>query len=204
VPIVAPISAAVEGLLDDAVLRSLVEHIGGAVGTVFGKRGKDHLRARAPAYNAAAVRYPWVLLVDLDDAAACPPLLVSSWLPVRSARLCFRVAVHKIEAWLLADRGGLARFLGVQASKLPADPDSVPDPKQEIVNLARKSRLRAVREDIVPPPGSRQTIGQAYNAKLVEFVRGPGRRWDIDKAASRSTSLGRSLAAMRGLIRAAR
>jgi hypothetical protein len=37
--------------------------------------------------------------------------------------MCFRLAVHAAESWLLADSASLAAFLGVSAARLPNDPD---------------------------------------------------------------------------------
>jgi hypothetical protein len=75
------ISAAVEGDLDDAVLRRLVEYIGAIPGAVYGRHGKAHLRQRLTGYNQAARLAPWVVLVDLDHDADCAPPFRSAWLP---------------------------------------------------------------------------------------------------------------------------
>ncbi len=42
-----PIQAAVEGNLDEAVVRRLIHHVGGNLGTVYGKKGKPHLQANS-------------------------------------------------------------------------------------------------------------------------------------------------------------
>ena len=38
------ISAAVEGIVDEAVARAVIAHAGGIVGDVYGKQGKEYLR----------------------------------------------------------------------------------------------------------------------------------------------------------------
>jgi hypothetical protein len=60
------LSAAVEGDLDEVVLRRLIAEVGLPVGTIYGKAGKAHLRNRIEDYNRAARFVPWVILVDLD------------------------------------------------------------------------------------------------------------------------------------------
>jgi hypothetical protein len=187
------ITAAVEGNVDEAVVRRLIEHVGGIPGPVYGRNGKDHLRQRIANYNQAARLSPWVVLVDLDHDAECAPPLRSAWLPALSPHMCLRVAVRQVEAWLLADRERLAKFLSVSASKIPHNPEAVEHPKNTLVELARYSRRRDIREDMVPRPGSGRSVGPAYTARLIEFVIGGERGWRPDVAARHSESLNRSL-----------
>ena len=42
-PAAVVISGAVEGLVDEAVLRVLIRHVGASAGPVYGKHGKDYL-----------------------------------------------------------------------------------------------------------------------------------------------------------------
>ena len=65
------IQAAVEGIVDEAVVRRLIAHAGGQVGPVYGKSGKPALRKKIRGYNNAAHFTPWVVLVDLDNDADC-------------------------------------------------------------------------------------------------------------------------------------
>jgi len=47
---------------------------------------------------------------------------------------CLRTgAVREVEAWLLADAARLGRFLGVPAARIPLSPDTLRNPKQEMV-----------------------------------------------------------------------
>lgn len=78
------ISGAVEGIVDEAVLRRLVQHVGAQAGPVHGKNGKTHLRQRLNGYNQAARFSPWVVLVDLDHDADCAPPFQVTWLPRES------------------------------------------------------------------------------------------------------------------------
>jgi len=69
------VSAAVEGIVDEAVVRKLIVQAGGRPGTVYGKSGKPHLRRQIQGYNNAARHSPWIVLVDLDRDAECAPPL---------------------------------------------------------------------------------------------------------------------------------
>lgn len=194
------ISAAVEGMVDEAVLCRLVEQAGGVSGPVYGKNGKQWLRQKIQGYNSAAFHSPWIVLVDLDHDAECAPPLRQDWLPNPAPGLCFRIAVRAIESWLLGDREHLSAFLGVGVSKIPADPDAVEDPKLAMVNLAQSSRRHDIRADMVPRPGSGREVGPAYSSRLIEFVTTASNSWRPEVAATRSDSLNRCLRCLRKLI----
>jgi hypothetical protein len=194
------ISGAVEGDVDEAVVARLVFEVGGALGAVHGKNGKAQLRQHVAAYNKAACFSPWVVLVDLNGDAECAPLLQEEWLPHPAPRMCFRIAVRAIEAWLLADTHNLSQFLGVTRSAFPPGPELERDPKQKIVSLSANSRRRDVREDMVPRPGSGRKVGPAYTSRLIEFVES---HWRPDEAAKRSDSLRRCVERLRELVASA-
>jgi len=187
------IFGAVEGIVDEAVLRCLLVHAHLTAGSVYGKNGKTFLRRNLDRYNEAARHFPWVVLVDLNHDAACAPDLRVSWLPNPARRMCFRVAVREIEAWLLADRESLACFLGVALSKVPHNPESLEDPKRTMIDLARCSRRREIREDMIPRPGSGRNVGPAYTSRIIEFVTDPHLSWKPDVAAKYADSLNRCL-----------
>jgi len=112
-----PVHLAVEDDLSEAVIRRLLLDTGReyAIGTVFGRGGFGYLRSRAKNWNAAAAAgTPVLLLTDLDQHP-CPPVLIDDWLDIEPhSNLIFRVAVREVESWLLADREGLADFLGIK------------------------------------------------------------------------------------------
>ncbi len=193
------ISAAVEGPLDEVVVRRLIACAGGQHGAVYGKNGKDRLRRQIQGYNNAARRTPWLVLVDLDNDAECAPPLRQSWLADPAPFLCFRVAVRQIEAWLLADHEALASYLGVARAKIPPDPESLPNAKDAMVNLASKSRRKDIRTDMVPRPQSGRVVGPAYSSRMIEFVE---RYWRPEVAAERADSLRRAIRCLRELIMA--
>ncbi|MCL4212089.1 MAG: hypothetical protein HRU76_06770 [Phycisphaeraceae bacterium] len=192
------ISIVVEGDADEAVARRLVEHVGGMSGTVYGRSGKAKVLSSVHGYTNAAQRSPWFVLIDLDRDAECAPTLRAACLPRVSKWLCFRIAVREIESWLLADRQSLARFLGVRERAIPRDPDNDPDPKATVVNLARQSSHRGIREDLVPTERSGRRVGIAYTSRMIEFAR---QHWDIERATASSPSLESAVACLADLVK---
>lgn len=193
-------SAAVEGIVDDAVVRRLLAHAGGEVGTVYGRRGKSYLQEKIHGFGQAARYSPWVVLVDLNESAPCAPALIADWLADPPPRLCFRVSIRSIEAWLMADAETLARYLSVPRSRIPEHPENLAKPKETLVNVARRSRRKAIRQDMVPRPGSGRREGPAYTSRLTEFAAG---MWHPDIAAGHSESLSRAIRCIRRLVAAA-
>ncbi len=197
--VIYPISVLVEGVTDEVVVRRLLQYAGLTCGTVYGKRGKSDLLNRLPNYNQAARHAPWLVVVDLDRSADCAPPFVKQALPDPSAGIRLRVAVHAIEAWLFADAERLATFLRIPRASIPPHPDADPDPKTTLINLARRSRSRAIREDIVPRKGSGSRVGPGYTGRLIEFAAAAKQPWRPEVAAEHSDSLQRCLQALETL-----
>lgn len=196
------ISVAVEGVIDEAVVRRLADHVGARVGPVYGRNGKAKLLNSVKGYNKAAHHSPWVVLADLDRDAECAPPFRSEWLPSIAPLMCFRVVVREVEAWLMADRERIADFLRVPLTTIPLETESVEDPKQTLVNLARRSRRRAIREDMVPRVESGRQVGPAYPSRLIQFVEDRKQGWRPDVAAECSNSLCRCMQCLRRLAAA--
>jgi hypothetical protein len=186
----------VEGIVDEAVARTLIIFAGASAGPVYGKQGKPFLQQRIAGYNAAARHTPWIILLDLDRDYDCAPLLRASWMPQVSPHLCFRVAVRAVETWLLADADRIAAFLGVGGRRVPADPEALEDPKSSMVALARSSRRKDIREDMVPRDQSGRQVGPAYASRLIEFASS---WWRPQVAVQRSDSLRRAIDCLRRL-----
>ena len=187
-----PLHLVIEDELSEVVVRRVLADTdrGYVVGSAYGRSGFGYLRSTANNWNAAAAAgTPILLLTDLDRHV-CAPDLISGWLDRRChANFIFRVAVREVESWLLADREGVAQFLGINYVLVPDRPDLVSDPKQTLISLARRSRRRALRESIVPRQGSTAAQGPNYNGCLGEFVRN---RWNPNAAKNRSPSLNRA------------
>lgn len=196
------VSGAVEGPVDEAVLRRLIQGFGATAGTIYGKMGKDRLIRQVPAYSLAARLAPWVVLIDLDRDADCAPTLRNRLLPSPAPALCLRIAVRAIEAWLLADRERFAEFFGIALSKVPQHPERLPDPKRTVVDLARSSRRKEIRLDLVPRQESGRTVGPAYTSHLLAYIQDGQRGWRPEIAAEEADSLKRALLCLERLLRA--
>jgi hypothetical protein len=131
---------------------------------------------------------PVLCVADTDGQCALD--LITQWLPPSATdRLVLRLAVTEAESWLLADREGFAEALHIPLNKLPTNPDLEPDPKRLLLNLAKKSRTRQIREEVVSNSDPNKQ-GTGYNLHLAAFVRNG---WDARRAAESSTSLDRAL-----------
>jgi hypothetical protein len=180
------VTVAIEGPGDVPLVERLLETVGLDVGNVYVLGGKATLDRRLAGFNHAARHAQWLVLRDLDSDAACAPELKAELLPTPGAHMCFRIAVRAAEAWLLADRERIAPFLGIPRERVSAAPESLDDPKQAVVNLARRSRFRAIRADMVPATGTSARVGPGYTSRIVEFARD---HWRPKVAARHSPSL---------------
>jgi hypothetical protein len=194
-----PIHLAVEDELSEAVLRKVLSQSSRpfAVGTCFNRGGFGYIRKMIRGFNNAAKGTPFLILTDLDRIP-CAPELTSTWLrePLHP-NLMFRVAVREVETWLLADGAGLAKFLTIRRILVPGDVDAVSNPKECLIDLARRSPRRDLRQDIVPPPGSTRKIGPNYNGRLISFVRD---HWNLSAATLSSPSLQRTVKAVASFV----
>ena len=192
---------ATEDELSEAVgLRLLSEHdiLIRTLSMKLHKGGSGYLRSHMDSWKQMAQRQIVILLTDLDTTT-CPVLLLERWLGAGCAcpdNLIFRIAEREVESWLLADHIALAQLMGKRI-RLPPAPDSLNDPKQFLLEQAKKSP-RAIREDLVAEEGAIARQGLGYNMRLVAWVE---TEWCPQRAAEHSPSLAR---ARRALERAAR
>ncbi len=193
------VTAAVEGTIDEAVIRVLLAHCGLKPGPIYSGFGKNYIRQRIRAYNQAARHSIWMVLIDLNHEAECAPELKRNWLPSPNPLMNLRVAVKGIESWLLGDQERIAAFLSVPLSKIPQKPDSINNPKKAMVELAARSRVRNIREDMVPRLGSGRIVGPLYTARVIEFIGDPSIGWRPEIAARNSASLNRCLLCLKRL-----
>lgn len=153
--------------------------------------GIGDVRRKMDRFRNASRAVPHVILVDLDNLP-CPVEMIESWGLRRMPKsVLFRIAVREVEAWLLADSESLARYLGVPVVKIPTNPERLVDPKQTLINVARKSRSSRLAEEMVPSKKSLATIGPLYNERLSEFVK---KHWRPAVARTASASLDRAIA----------
>lgn len=190
---------AFEGSLDGAVVRRLLRHAGALPGDLYRQR-KSYLLEKLQGFNVSARARPWVVVVDLDHDAGCAPEVVRDWLPAPSYFMNFRVAVREVEAWILADRERLARYLQVPETRITGTPEEIDYPKEYLINCARESSSSRIRKGIVPGPGSRRVEGPAYLSLLTGFVADAERGWRPDVASDHSESLERCIRSLQNSI----
>ena len=131
------VNALVEGAADEIVARRLVKHCNHEFGVCYGKRGVGYILERLGGFAAAATYGPPLLvMVDLmDSGVACARDLGPTLLPQRPALCLLRGVVRELESWLLADREGIATFLGLSVTRIPSDPELLENPKQSFATL---------------------------------------------------------------------
>ena len=187
-----------EGPTDSAIARRLIEHVGAVPGIDYvqlrSPRGKAQLDRRLAGFAVAARHGARLLILrDLDADAPCAGELATRLLPDRPARLLLRILVRSAEAWLMADREGLARALHVAAGAVPAKPEEVAIPKQRLAEIARTSSSRGIRRVSEGTP--QQMTGWTMN-----FVQ---ETWSIERALATGAapSPSRAITRLRDLAR---
>lgn len=160
----------------------------------------SQIRQLAPNYNRLSASIPVILLADLDQAD-CPLTEQAAWLlhQPRHANFMFRFAVDEAESWLLADRGGFAHFLGIDADLIPEASAQRPrEPLNLEIRLRYKTSLFLMRELAahstkaelkrqLTPLDLRSKSGE-YNTALLPFI---DQHWDVQAAVQNSSSLQR-------------
>ena len=189
-----PLSCLVEGVLDEAVVRRVLEASSLEAG-VFYRQSLPAFKTYLRRFNQAANYSLWFAVCDLDRVE-CAPVRLRDFLPHPASGMCFRIAVRTIEAWLLADRQSLARFLSISITAVPQPPEDEREPKARLISLARRSRSRAIREGMVPHEGDSRTVGPEYATMMGEYVR---ERWSPERAGACAPSLSRALKRCRSL-----
>ncbi|MEJ0070181.1 MAG: hypothetical protein WDO24_17335 [Pseudomonadota bacterium] len=185
------IALATEDNLSEEIGRRLIGEMGTnfEVGLTFRKGGYGYLKSSIKKFYSFSKTMPLLLIADLDKAP-CANFLISKWIGDRvlPEKFLFRVAVREIEAWLLADHAGMKNLLGPGGTKLPRTPDSLLDPKQVLLNFARKAP-RDVRNDLIAERGAIASQGLGYNQRMGDFIQS---KWNPSHASSRSDSLRRA------------
>lgn len=187
-----PINLAFEDALTESLALKILRTIPTdyATKTVYNRGGYGYLRRTIEGFNNAAKGTPFLVATDLDRYD-CPAALIADWLTQpKHHNLLIRVAVREAEAWVLADRGSFANFLGINIARIPQDVEALPNPKAKLIELARESRKRGLRDDICPRLHSTSKIGPNYNACLGRFVN---ESWDPTAASLNSRSLDRAI-----------
>ena len=194
------ISLIAEGYMEEAVAARVLPFCGHELGFVYGRRGYVDIKQKAAAFHHYATEQTGVLvLTDFRDASVdCVPNALQEYifdkLPNPPKTFLCRFAVNELESWLLADREGMAKFLKISASRVPIQPERELFPKRVLVNLARASKNKGIREGIAPPPGHRANVGPAYLSRMREFI---ATHWNIEVASHNAPSLERCIRRLR-------
>lgn len=176
----------VEDVLQEAITRKIIasEKIPVAIHRTLGMQGSGFIDTNFDRLIRASAHGTYIVIRDLDRQE-CPPKLRGKLLggPM-PAGLLLAIAVRVVEAWLLADGLSFRRFFSVSSAE--ATPESIEQPKERLVSLARRSGRRSIREGVVPRGTGR--VGDLYNATLLNFIKGP---WKVERARRRAPSLER-------------
>lgn len=169
------------------IYRSLVE------------RGFGNLKKRTPNFQNIAVNDNHLvscILTDLDEKP-CASELINDWLGHKPHQhFLFRVAVKEIESWILADRNSFAKHMGLKTAKdIPFNTDTINDPKQKIISLAKKGHLKR-NAGIIPDDRTISLIGPEYNSNLISFVIS---KWNPELAKNHSPSLMKMIGRIKAL-----
>jgi hypothetical protein len=161
------------------------------------------IKAYAPKYNLLGS--PVIMLTDLDEYD-CPPSLISDWFgnnPINE-NLLFRIAQEEAETWLMADREGFSKWLGVSVDLIPK-PRKIDKrkPIYEIIcpmkpslymmrEIASKSSKTELKDLLIAREGAKK--GPGYNSALLPFIKN---KWDVNNAASNSHSLAKAISRLK-------
>ena len=151
---------------------------------------KEKITGKIGDINKSAKGYGYFVLTDQDTADRCPPNAIRELPEPVHPNLLYRFAVMEIESWVMAHRDAISTFLRVPLSKIPADTDTISNPKEHLINLAKQSRIGRIKRDIAPLAGSTSKVGPDYNGRLIEFI---WKCWDVKIASKSSPSLQRTL-----------
>jgi len=192
------INIAFEDMLQEAALEKIFSALNCSFTIVnrLSHNGKGYLKKNIQAFNKSSTDIPLVLITDLDTSP-CPPALIASWLPgMLNENFLFRVAVTEVESWLIAHKDAFSSYIGIPKNKINFDPETIKDPKEFVVNLAKKSKSRDIRYDLLPGPKSGAHVGPNYNGCLAEFII---QHWDPLIAREYSASLSKAMRAVTNL-----
>ncbi len=191
-----PINLVVEDPLSETVARVILRDTGRDffVQYAHGLKGFQYIKRNIKGFNNASRFTPYFILTDLDNGK-CAPALIQSWFArlTKHTNCIFRVAVREVEAWLLADSEGFSKFLGISSKLIPNFIEDIERPKEFLISLAKKSRYRHIKEDIIPSSDLTK-VGPDYNGRLSYFVQN---EWRLSTAQKSSKSLDKAIRALK-------
>lgn len=168
--------------------------------SVLPARGSE-LKSKIPMFNKLAQTTPVVLLSDLDTED-CAPKAKNSLLNAvgnLSDNFIVNIAVDEAEAWLYADREGLATYLNIDKNKMPVSKTFYfggPKERQEmdtpcktsfhLTHFLMKDSKDVEKQKQLYVEGNSKCKGKEYNSALIPFIK---EKWNIEAARLNSYSL---------------
>lgn len=181
-------SIIVEDILQELIIRKLMEHYGCNVAAKFYcSGGKGKILNKLDNYRRAAQNSPFIVCIDLDNSPCAPNLIQQYSMQGPYANFLLRIMVREVEGWILADRTNSARLLGVAAANIPHNTEEIEDPKEFFVKLAKQGSKKTVK-DLIPIGCGK--VGPGYNTILGKFINNT---WNPDQARLHNHSLDRAI-----------
>lgn len=165
----------------------------------------SQVKTKIPNFNLLADSYPVILLTDLDDEQ-CGPIGKRNLLGsiVQKPKFILNIAVDEVEAWLMADRNGFARYFGIPLQMMPisamqkmsgrkALPElsvSVKSSWLFIHRLMQSSTNSERKAQLCVSPTDKNCKGKEYNTAVVPFIQNV---WNPEAARVASDSLNRMI-----------
>lgn len=164
-------------------------------GASINTRGVSKFVSALPRY-AEQARHVQAMLCIADTDGRCAVELRQLWWPRgASGPFLMRLAVTEAESWVLADREAVADFFRVALKHVPLQPEAEPDAKRTMLHLAKLSKVRELREEMLSFSDLSKP-GAGYNLHLGRLVQ---QVWQPRRAAERSDSLRRALERLEAL-----
>lgn len=198
-----------EDAVTRAIIKRLLQDVGPNVRVVREEpiRGGE-IKQKILKYNL--LNQPVCVLTDLDTYD-CPPALIYGWFgaSVINPNLIFRIACDEAETWLMADKQGFSKFLGIHESLLPEikklDFRNVENielhfPYKPSLFLIRElvpaSSHKNLVEQLTPRKGAKK--GPEYNSAMLPFIE---HHWNIDAAMLNSYILRKAVQRINEFVR---
>ena len=153
------------------------------------------IKNKIPNFNQLAMKFPVILLTDLD-ADNCAPELKRKLLGglEQAENLVFNVAVDEAEAWLMADRDGFAKYISVDVDQLPCAGLQKQGGAKACMEMQFSCKSSYFLTHILIREASK---GREYNTAILPFIN---ECWDIESAMRNSDSLCRMVGRIKALL----
>ncbi len=196
------VNLVLEGSLEEPVAQKIVEYCGHTVGTVHGRQGYNYIKSNAHKFHSMALAGNAVLVLTdfMDSGYDCIVNAKQHYLLQHiqrpDSKYLLRFAVAELESWLLADRQGLSTYFHVHINNITNTPEKETNPKETLINLARRSTKNTIKRSIVPTPKHGGSVAPGYLGAMQFFVQN---HWNIETASGISPSLDKCIQRLKNL-----